>query len=415
MIAAMRTSLVSATSVLALLTAGGGHAGAAPIETELPSIPAAPHPGGTPPPTQPRSAEPQPVSPGGAPGQSPSVTYSYRPAPPAHGDLPALPLSGPQNLADLVAAPDIAAPDIAVPDIAGGTIFATTPAADTARQTLIRTSKAIAEMTQPGQPRGLIPWSNDLVRHIPATGTEGGSVFVGVRDAYTDLNSDTVAAARRAALVSATGSAAPTIMLAPRTSGHDADPAVPGAPFSLPVGFPTKDIRPTTLRPGDAATTTLGYTYIPFNRTPPAPPLQPPPVATLLSASITAPGGGLARHDVWDRPDRTPGPNVAATGTLGIDRLDTGPLPDPDPEHFLVATAGGGTTESVAIPLALAEEFKTPGNEDRSVFATQTVEMEESSGVAIYGLTALALLLPTSLAVLGFRLYRRAVLRRAEE
>lgn len=438
----MKNAWLSATSLLALLAFGGGRAAAAPIMdndtvSDITMFGPTGIAGQNPPPTgleplparavAPASeAERQSTASDNTHAQSPSGTYTYQPPVQARASAAKTAKGGensrqnPGNTSNLRGTIGTAPEGIFAVPAAGITVDEAAP----------RTYNYVFAPTQAGSDALTTTDPGGIVQRIPVSDSPSASVFVGVRSLSGDEENEAAAAAARPiAMLSATGSATPTVILTPGKPGGAAPPEPaaddPGTRVATTIGFRTADIPPTRLRRGDAASTTLGYTYIPVRR--PVGPGLPPnatgasfaPTDATLSATITAPAGGLARRSPHDgRRSTVDGPadgvSAVVASTAGIAPLAGGTAPTTVAiEQFLVAV-GIRTEERVSIPLIIAGELKEPRSGSQSLFTTQTIEMQEGRGLVDYALIALAVLVPMWLAVLGFRLLQRNLLRRQE-
>jgi hypothetical protein len=433
----MRALLVSTTSLLALLVFGGGRALAVPITAESgnpvfgtteqtdvvleslsldgASVLAAA--------TAPSPTETQPTTDSG--GQTPGSTFTYRPSAPAKRDggggtaVVANSRRNPGNVSNLRGTIGSAAAGIfGVP--ASEILVNETPAA--AYNFMLRPPLSV-EMEL------VLPESIEAVRREPFEGEPSQSVFVGVRPPVADDNGN---AARRASILSATGSATPTIrvMPAPRRAGSDADVAADlgyktDAGLATTIGFSTAHIRPTSLPLGAAASSTLGYTYVPMGRRSTLASVAGMSGST-VSATVTGSDGKPARRD-WRDGDQADPRDVSAdladspalVSSAGIDVTAVyRPPPGVSVDTFVVATADpgaiSGRNERIIIPVVLKGELGEPDVAGESLYASDTVEMNTGHSVTQYAMIAGAVAVPFGLALLGFRMIRRAAIRRLE-
>ena len=270
--------------------------------------------------------------------------------------------------------------------------------------------------------------SADVVEPVAARGAASDSVFIGVRPAVAEESGGT---SRDISIFSATGSATPTVVLesaAARTArGPEATEDAAGyqleTPLATTIGFSTKDVRPTPLRVGAAATTTLGYTYVPSVLRTPADRESPVHAAT-LSMTITAPGGGLAPRDRWPTNPDDPRADQAVLSSTAAFAAPAVLVPGVSADTFLVAadpvppaplrTLSGQTRppERIVLPVLVKGALADPGSGIGSVFENQTEDTGDDGVVLLYGLGGAAVVLPVGAAFLAFRLIRRAALRR---
>lgn len=435
----MKRSLVSTTSALALLIFGGGRVSAAPMaapsdpmllgttdqtdvvrESLSLGSPAAPliagvtHMAGVVP-DRPTIADPS--------AQTPSATFTYRPAVTVRGDsgvvgtIAANSRRNPGNVSNLRGT--IASLDAGIFSVpATGILVNEAPAR--AYNYSFRPIPTLGALLVQSD-------STDIVPREAVADNPGHSAFIGVRPPVPEA--DTEAAARRVPTLSATGSATPTVVIAPLPApnspaaitaaslGYQMD-----AGLATTIGFSTREMRPTVLRLGSAATSTLGYTYVPFGRRPAAGPSVGPfggasePLGATLSATITAPDGGPARRDWWTidpAPDLPPA-SVSSVGA-GLP-LVRGIVPDVAADTFVVARdgpGGGRAAERVTIPILIKGELAERRSVGGSLLsASEAAEVDDETSTLSYGLAAAAVLVPAGLTFLGFRMVRRAALRR---
>ena len=76
------------------------------------------------------------------------------------------------------------------------------------------------------------------------------------------------------------------------------------------------------------------------------------------------------------------------------------------------AFAIGAGVERVVIPIVVKGTLAESRSGARSLLNNGSIEMEDDTGYARYGLATAALFVPFALAFLGFRIFRRAALRR---
>jgi hypothetical protein len=427
----MKRSLVSTTSALALLVFGGGRVAAAPVAAVSDSLlfgtteqtdvvreslslgdAATPLIAGVV--RLPGAAFDKPtiVDPG---AQSPSATFTYRPAVMVRGDTGAVGSTAsrsrrnPGNVSNLT-----------------GTIAAS-PAgifAVPATQILVNDTPASVYnyIFRPSLTLGKVAASfdtADIVRRVPHGENPGHSVFVGVRPPVPEEDAD--AAARKIGTLSATGSATPTVVLAiPRKlSALDAESAAnlgyrTDAGLSTTIGFSTQHVRPTPLALGAAATSTLGYTYVPQRRGADSPVgTAEKPRVSVLSATVAA----AEPSESWERV------SVAASlgleralssfGTAGMAVVPAARIADVFPAESFAIARPGRTPELVTIPIVLASNPMVQATEIRTMLlAAETTESDEGYSPLWLAALAGAIVLPAGLAFLGFRMIRRAALRR---
>ncbi len=403
----MKRPLVSTTSALALLMCGGGRLAAAPVagvsdsllfgttdqtdvvrealslgEAATPLIagvvrlPSAVS-------DKPTIADPS--------AQSPSATFTYRPAVLVRGDSGPVgstaPLSrrNPGNVSNLKGT--VAASQGGIFSVPAGAILVNdTPAA--AYNYIFRPTMALAAVVQP------VDFSQIVPRIEPAE-SPSHSVFIGVRPAIPTEDAD--AAARRVSTLSATGSATPTVVLPiPRkVSALDAESAANlgyrmDAGLTTTIGFSTQHVRPTLLPRGAAATSTLGYTYVPR-------PIAPQP-ATLPPSIAVGVEEGAGR---------------ASFGTAGLALPPAAEAAQQFPADSFAIARPGRTPELVPVPIAIGNNLLEQAAAVRSLIsAAETAESDSEYSLLGYVALVLAVLVPGGLAFLGFRMIRRAALRR---
>jgi hypothetical protein len=260
------------------------------------------------------------------------------------------------------------------------------------------------------------PIARETFRDSPAH-----SVFIGVRSPVGDADRERTA--REASIISATGSATPTVAISP-LPGRAA--ASKGLEYQLDagpattIGFSTADLRPTTLGSGAAASTTLGYTYRPIGHRPAPDPLLTTrtPGSETLSATIAAPSDEPARRGWVDRSeavlDKYFQPAVLSTvgafGPLASAIVSGVPI-----DTFAIATADpggiGAGVDRLMIPVVVRGELAGPANGSRSLLAAEAIEMDDGDNYTRYLLVAAAVLVPVGFAFVGFGIIRRAALR----
>lgn len=419
----MKRSLLSATSVLALASFGCGRAGAVPMAIESDSLLF-----GT---TEQTDVVRESLSLGSAvaplisgvarmPGlpdrptiadisaQTPSATFTYRAAVPVRGDTGTIgstaPVSrrNPGNVSNLKGTIGGGAAGLfSVP--ATQILVNETPAR--AYNYIFRPTLQIGDNLGEADLTAAVVWQGD--REYP-----GHSVFVGVRSPVPDPGTER--AARRVSVISATGSASPTILVVPqREAGANNGPAGPGSIST--IGFSTAGLRPTPVLFGAAATTTLGYTYRPpglaDRRETVASAAAPQRAA--LSATIGAADGGLAGRDAWARNAEylavyTP----VGDSTLGAYPAASRPATQGFAiETFAVRSAGKGPLQRVDVPLPLRGRLSDPADMALAVAALDIVELEETTYFVQYILAAVAVIVPSLLAFFIYRMIRRSALQ----
>ena len=444
----MKRWLVSTISTIALLMLGGGRSTAAPIAAITDSMlsgtvdrtdvirdslslgtPTASAIGGIVAVETGVSGRPTITDPSAS---TPSATFTYRAAVPVRGDAgPVGSVANPSrrnpgnvsNLKGTIGAEDAGVFSVPTSDI----VINGTP--EQSYNYMYRPSVTVASALAPLDRMELIP-------REPFRDSPSHSVFIGVRSPVGDA--DRERAAREASIISATGSATPTVAISP-LPGRPA--ASKGLEYQLDagpattIGFSTARLRPTTLGAGAAASSTLGYTYRPVGQQPvgqrpvgqrPDPDLlitTRPSDNVMLSATIAAPDAGAAHREPMDRRDA--GWNrgipaavistVSALRPLAPETVDTIPV-----DTFAIAAAtppgvGGGIgagVDRLTIPILVRGELAEPGSGARSLLDTEAIEMGDDDNYTNYGLAAAAVLVPVGLAFMGFRIIRRAVLRR---
>lgn len=435
----MKRWLVSTTSTIALLMLGSGRSTAAPIAAITDSMlsgtvdrtdvirdslslgtPTAPAFGGIVAVETGVSSRPTITDPSAS---TPSATFTYRAAVPVRGDAGLVgSVANPSrrnpgnvsNLKGTIGAEDAGVFSVPTSDI----VVNGTP--EQSYNYMYRPSVTVASALAPLD-------RMELIAREPFRDSPAHSVFIGVRSPVGDA--DRERAAREASIISATGSATPTVAISP-LPGRPA--ASKGLEYQLDagpattIGFSTARLRPTTLGAGAAASSTLGYTYRPIGRWPVGQRPEPDPLLTtrpsdsaMLSATIAAPGGGAAHREPMDRRDggRNGGippaviSTVSALRPLAPETVDTIPV---DTFAIAAATPGGigAGVDRLTIPILVRGELAGPGSGARSLLDTEAIEMGDGDNYTNYGLVAAAVLVPVGLAFMGFRIIRRAVLRR---
>ena len=432
----MKRSLVSTTSALALLIFGGGRVTAAPMAATSDSLlfgttdqtdvvreslslggPAKPLIVGITPvvevvPGRATIADPS--------AQTPSATFTYRPAVAVRGDsgsvgsIAANSRRNPGNVSNLQGT-------VASAETGIFTVPAT--------EILVNESpgRAYNYIFRPTLTLGALLVPSDFSEAVPPeTPGEhpGQSAFIGVRSPVPE--EDQEAAARKASTLSATGSATPTVVIAPLPAPNSAAAITAAslgyqmdAGLATTIGFSTRAMQPTVLRPGAAASSTLGYTYVPSARGPVAGPLAgaSEPLGATLSATITAPDGGPARRAWWTGGQALAVPPVPVGSASASLPLFRGMVPGVAADTFVVGGSGpdgaGRQAERVTIPIVVKGDLAERSSSGRSLLsASEASETDDDSGNLSYGLAAAAVLVPAGLAFLGFRMVRRAALRR---
>ena len=424
----MKLSLVSTTSALALLIFGGGRVSAAPVAAVSDSLLF-----GT---TEQTDVVRESLSLGDAatpliagvvraPGaisdkptiadptaQSPSATFTYRPAVTVRGDAGAVGSTAPRsrrnpgnvsNLKGTIASAQegifsVPATEILVND-----------SPSRAYNYIFRPTLTLGAVATPFDPAL-------TVARQPIEANPGQSVFIGVRPPVPVEDVD--AAARKLATLSATGSATPTVVLAqPRKlNALSAESAAAlgyrtDAGLASTIGFSTRLVSPTALSRGSAATSTLGYTYVP--RPPvPAPFLDGRTVEQPRSPALSVSVAAAEREAAPPLPGREEATPVSLN-TAGLPRVPDSRIATAFPvESFAIARAGR-PPELVTIPIAIAGNPMDVENDIRSLlFAAETAESDEEYSPLWLAALGGALILPVGLAFLGFRMIRRAALRR---
>ena len=426
---------LSSTSALALMAFGGGRSAAAPMAALADSVvfgtvertdvvreslalgaPPPPLIGGIGLPGSGPSARPTIADPG---AQTPSATFTYRPTVPVRGDtgpvgsLAANTRRNPGNVSNLRGTIGSDQAGIfAVRTIGVAINAAPAPASDYMFRSVMFADRKL----EPAEATDI--WPAEPFQDAPSH-----SVFIGVRSPVGDADQER--ATREASIISATGSATPTVALGP----------LPGRPLpakvlqyqldagpATTIGFSTADVRPTGLPAGAAATSSVGYTYTPVgrpNRDPVGPmPMGPMPMGATLSATITAPGGGPARRG-WADPiaglsnaDRSFAIVSSASSTVLLAR---GWAIYPATDSFALARPESGGArlgmDELTIPIVVKGDMRGPAGGGRSLTEYESIEMDDGSDYKRYGLAVSVVLVPLALAFLGFRLVRRAALR----
>jgi hypothetical protein len=431
----MMRTLVSTTSALALLVFGGGRATAAPMAAVSDTLlfgtadrtdvvrqslslgaAVAPLIGGV---AVAKSAVLDRPTIADPSASTPSATYTYRPAVSVRGDaglvgtIAANSRRNPGNVSNLkgtIGAGDagiyaVPTTEISVDETPGQTY-----------NYIYRPRPVLGSAMPPSDPAEAIPKE-------PFGDSPSHSVFIGVRTPVADAENER--AKREASIIGATGSATPTVVISALPGRVPAAPGTAGAGTGLAyqvdagpattIGFSTAWVRPTPLRPGAAASSTLGYTYVPFGAQG-AVPAAVPPHGETVSATITAPDGGPARRDWRDRgqtdyqnaADDIDAPLAAASTASG----SIAPARDALSGFAADTFASGAGGERVAIPILVKATLAEPRSGARSLYNDESIEMEEDTGYARYGLVTAVLFVPLTLAFFGFRIIRRAALRR---
>ncbi len=252
----------------------------------------------------------------------------------------------------------------------------------------------------------------------PETGRDhpAHSVFIGVPPAFGDVVAER--AAREASIVSATGSAAPTVRITPL-------PGQPAAAGSLAyqvdtgltttIGFSTAALPPTRLPFGAAATSTLGYTYRPVSAQPKS------AVASVdeqtLSATVTAPDGMPARRvrsvvsGAAPGPADAPAPPIAVTVAQAVTTAQADVFPV---ENYLISGGIVGGRQ-VTLPVGIKGILGAADRSDLSLLNSEENDTGSENPWLIYLLIAATVTVPPSLAILAHLLVRRAALRQLGE
>ena len=416
----VKHNLLSTTSVLAVLALGGGRVAAAPIVRIADGAPTgvagdsdvlrdslalfAPRPVAIdevlPAATM---DEARPVA-GPALSQSPSATYTYK----AQVALPqtardkaaAFSRRNPGNVSNLHGTIGTAREGIfAVPSL--GVLINEMPAR--AYNYIFRPTLSTAA---PAVPDG----SADIAQRITPRGDPGHSVFIGVRPAVAE---GAGGPGRDTAILGATGSATPTLMIESergRSARFAGGPGATGSavsyqlemPLATTIGFSTRDVRPTELGIGAAGSSTLGYTYVPRlgrggGRG---------DAGATLSATVAVSDDDVSLRI---RP-APPATGRIATSTVGAAYVRTA-LVDDATDRFAVAT-GSRVPEQIAVPVAIKGALSDPESGVGSMLEGDTDEGGDGNSLLFYGLVAGATLVPVGGAVIGYRLIRRAALKR---
>ncbi len=438
----MKRFSVSTTSALALLVFGGGQAEAAPIAAVADSLlfgttdqadvvreslslggPVTPLIAGV---TRAAGAVPDRPTIADPSAQTPSATFTYRPAVSVRGDsgfvgsLAPNSRRNPGNISNLRGTVGSAEAGIfSVP--ATEILINETPAR--AYNYIFRPSPTVGSVLSGSGTTVIFP--REMAEDHP-----GHSVFIGVRPPAPDQDSD--AAGRRVSTLSATRSATPTVVVTP-LPGPNPQAAATAASLGYrldtglmtTIGFSTKGVPPTPFHPGAASSSSLGYTYVPVGRRPAPDLLAEAARGSTLSATITAPGGDPARRDWRDGDQADPrdanndldaSPVLASTMSGNLSRAG-GIRPGVATDIFVVAAPDAGrdrrVEELVTIPILVKGGLAERGSAGKSMLsASQAAEMDQGNALIRYGLAATAVLLPAGLAFLGFRMVRRAALRR---
>ena len=421
---------LSSTSALALMAFGGGRSAAAPMAALADSVvfgtvertdvvreslalgaPPPPLIGGIGLPESGPSARPTIADPG---AQTPSATFTYRPTVPVRGATG--PMGSPaantrrnpgnvSNLRGTIGSDP--AGIFAVQTIGVAINAAPAPASDYMFRSVMFADRKLEPAA-----------ATEIVPAEPFQDAPSHSVFIGVRSPVGDADQER--ATREASIISATGSATPTVALGP----------LPGRPLpakvlqyqldagpATTIGFSTADVRPTGLPAGAAATSSVGFTYTPIGR-PNRDPLGPMPLGSTLSATITAPGGGPARRG-WADPiagfSNADGSAAIVSSASSTVLLARGWAIYPATESFALARPESGGTrlsmDELRIPIVVKGDMRGPAGGGRSLTEYESIEMDGGSDYKRYGLAVSVVLVPLALAFVGFRLVRRAALR----
>ena len=437
----MMRALVSSTSALALLVFGGGRAAAAPMAAVSDTLlfgtadrtdvvrqslslgaSVAPSIGGV---AERESAVVDRPTIADPSASTPSATYTYRPAVAVRGDaglvgtIAANSRRNPGNVSNLkgtIGASGagiyaVPATEISVDETPGQTY-----------NHIFRPRPVLGSALPPMDPAEAIP-------REPFGESPSHSVFIGVRMPVADTENER--AAREASIIGATGSATPTVAISPLPGRVPPARGIAGAGTGLAyqvdagpattIGFSTAWVRPTPLRPGAAASSTLGYTYVPFGAQDAVPTAASPRRTAIgggetVSATITAPDGGPARRDWRDRgqsdyrnaTDDIDAPLAAVSTASGSIAPARGAVNGFAADAFAI----GAGVERVVIPIVVKGTLAESRSGARSLLNNGSIEMEDDTGYARYGLATAALFVPFALAFLGFRIFRRAALRR---
>lgn len=261
-----------------------------------------------------------------------------------------------------------------------------------------------------------LPASTELVPSEAGRDHPTHSVFIGIPPAFGDVAAER--AAREASIVSASGSAAPTVRITPLPG----QPAAAGrlayqvdAGLTTTIGFSTANLPPTALPFGAAATSTLGYTYRPFAAAP-RPAIAMAEEQT-LSTTITAPDGTLARRASPVAAGATPGPADASVSRSTVAAvLDMVPgAPNIVPVESFPIPGGTDGIPRVTLPIRVRSIPLEVGRGDLSLSSAEENDTGSESPWLIYLLIAVAVTVPPGLAILAHRLVRRAALRQLGE
>ncbi len=414
--------LLSGTSTLALLVLGGGRAVAVPVapvtggvlsetldqtdvvrqslavgaQTSVEGRTAAT-------PDEPLSARPTIAD---VTAQTPNATFTWRPAVAVRGDaglVGTLAAGGgrnPGNVSNLTGT------------IGGdpGGIYAVPASAIAINTVAEHDSDYLFRPTGTVAP---LPTSTELVPPEAGRDHPTHSVFVGVPPAFGDVAAER--AAREASIVSATGSAAPTVRITPL-------PGQPAASGSLAyqvdsgltttIGFSTAALPPTGVPFGAAATSTLGYTYRPFAANP-RPAIAAPEEQT-LSATITAPDGTLARRVPHVAAPATPRP-ADATASRSTAAPPVVSAPNIVPVDSFPILSGTKEFRHMTLPIRIRGVLEEVTRGDLSLSSAEENDTGSENPWLIYVLIAAAITVPTGVAILAHRLVRRAALRQLGE
>jgi len=415
----VKHGLLSTTSVLALLALGGGRVAAAPIVRIADGAPTgvagqtdvlrdslalfAPQPAAIGEVLPQAATDEVRLAAGPALSQSPSATYTYKPQTPlaqtARDRSAAFSRRNPGNVSNLNGTIGTAREGLfAVPALE--VMINETPA---------RAFNYIFRPTLNTDPAAAPADSADIVQRIAPRGDPGHSVFIGVRPAVTESANN----GRDTSIFGATGTATPTVVLESvpgRNARVAAGPsAIDGAilyqlekPLATTIGFSTRDVRPTSVPAGAAETSTLGYTYVPMPRAG----RDSTAAAPRLSATVAASEG--------DAPDRTLPAQVAvgrvAASTVGAAYRRT-PSQEGGIDRFPVGN-GASAQEQVFVPIAIKSVLSDPGSGVGSLLEADSDESGGGVSLSFLGLAAAAVVLPLSGAIVGYRLIRRAAIKR---
>ena len=415
----MKRWLMSGTSILAFAVLGCGRAGAVPaipvtnglltdtidrsdVVRQSLSV-------GAQTPGEARSAVPPDAPSSSRPtiadvsAQTPTATFTWRPAVAVRGDagpVGMLAAGGSRNPGNISNLTGTVGGDPAGIFAVPATAIAVNGAVEHESDYLFRPVGAIESL----------PSSTELVPPERGRDHPHNSVFIGTPPAFGDVAAER--AAREASIVSATGSAAPTVRITPLPG----QPAAAGTlayqvdtGLTTTIGFSTASLPPTALPLGAAATSTLGYTYRPFSAAPRS------PVAAVgeqtLSATITAPDGTLARRSpdgarAGAPPTRNTviAPPTVRSGVAEAFPVESYPLPD-----------GAGGIRKATLPIAIGDVPGSVSRSDLALLSGDESDNGQENPLLIYALIAVAVTVPPGLAILAHRLVRRAALRQLGE